>query len=169
MTFGIRILLGQSSRNLDQSSPLSSIHDAAETSILTPSVTDQGRVDRSHVNPTFTIADVVGCFCRLRADEIKSFEMVFAPEQRLSADEQQHIDAEYQWFTPDAVPFQYVDTISFDKDYNDVNNIPSISIADLRNIASIRYPDFNFSEDSIPTEVVELAINAICSDAITPY
>ena len=36
---------------------------------------------------------------------------------------------------------------------------------DLQDIASIQYPDLDFSEDSIPTEVVELAIDAIRSDA----
>ena len=35
-------------------------------------------------------------------------------------------------------------------------------------MASIRYPNFDFSEESIPTEIVELAINAFLSDATTP-
>ena len=44
----------------------------------------------------------------------------------------------------------------------------SISIADLGDIASIRYPDLDFSKESIPTDVVNLAIKAISSDATTP-
>ena len=70
--------------------------------------------------------------------------------------------------TPDGVPVQYVDAISSNDEYNDTNNIPNISIADLRDIATIRHPDLDFSEESIPTKVVELAINAIRSDATTP-
>ena len=69
---------------------------------------------------------------------------------------------------PHGVPVQYVDAISSDEGYNDTHNIPTISKADLRDIASIRYPDLDFSEESIPTEVVQLAINAICSNATTP-
>lgn len=118
--------------------------------------------------PTFTMANVVGCFCRLQADEIELFEIVFAPEKRLTADEQRCVDNEHQWFKPDASPVQYIDAISTDESYNDTHNIPSISIADLRDIASIRYPDLNFSKESIPTDIVELAINAIRSDATTP-
>ena len=114
------------------------------------------------------MADVIGCFRRLQADEIKSFEIVFAPDKRLTAAEQWRVDEEHRWFTPDGVPVQYVDAISSEDEYADTHNIPSISIADLRDIASIRHPHLNFSEESIPTEVVELAINAIWSDATTP-
>ena len=39
---------------------------------------------------------------------------------------------------------------------------------DLCDIASIQYPDLDFSEESIPTEIVKLVINAICSNATTP-
>ena len=35
-------------------------------------------------------------------------------------------------------------------------------------LASIRHPNLDFSEASIPTEVAELAIGAIRSDATTP-
>ena len=58
------------------------------------------------------MADVIGCFRRLQADEIKSFEIVFAPEKRLTAAEQRQVDDEHRWFTPDGVPVQYVDAIS---------------------------------------------------------
>ena len=58
--------------------------------------------------PTITMADVIGCFRRLQADDIKLFEMVFAPEKHLSADEQQRVDNEHQWFTLDDIPVQYV-------------------------------------------------------------
>ena len=95
-------------------------------------------------------------------------ECLEAPEKRLSVAKQQRVDNEHSWFTPDGVPVQYVDAISSDYEYNDTNNIPNISIPDLRDIASIRYPDLDFSEESIPTEVVQLAIIAICSDATTP-
>ena len=42
------------------------------------------------------------------------------------------------WFTPDGGPVQHVDTISSDAEHADTYNIPNISIADLRDIASIR-------------------------------
>ena len=114
------------------------------------------------------IFHVVGCFQRLQADEIKSFEIIFAPERRLTADEQRQEDAENQWFTPDDAPVGYFDAISTDEDYNDDHHVPSVSIAELQDIASIRYPDINFSKDSIPTKVFELAIKAIRSNATTP-
>ena len=56
--------------------------------------------------PTFTMADVISCFRCLQADEIKLFEIVFVPEKRLSADDQQLVDNKHQWFTPDAAPVQ---------------------------------------------------------------
>ena len=65
-------------------------------------------------------------------------------------------------------PCRGQDAISEDEDCNDVHNIPLISIANLWDIASIRYPDLDFSQESISTEVVELAINAIRSDGTSP-
>mgnify|MGYP003312282947 FL=1 len=44
----------------------------------------------------------------------------------------------------------------------------TLSLADIRAIASIRNPDLELSEESIPTELIQMCINTLTSDATTP-
>ena len=134
--------------------------------------------------PVFTKADVLTALRLLRDANRKTVAFEFAPERRLYArakakvlDEHSYFDPEYSHAAvapitlaplPDEPTGDNADWNFIDIPDGDQNTLPSISIADLRSIASVRYPDLDFSEDSIPTEVVELAINAIRSDATTP-
>ncbi len=79
--------------------------------------------------------------------------IVFAPERKLSAQDLRRHTDEYDLFTPDDPS---------------VETVNSLSIADLHAIASVRYPELDFSEEAYPTEIAELAINAIRSEATTP-
>ena len=47
-------------------------------------------------------------------------------------------------------------------------HIPSLSVKDIREIASIQYTDLGISEDAIPSEMVGVCINTLNSDHITP-
>ena len=52
-------------------------------------------------------------------------------------------------------------------DINDEDHMHQLTIEDICHIAAIWHPNINFSEDSISTEEVNLAIQAISSSAIT--
>ena len=62
-------------------------------------------------------------------------------------------------------PFQDDDDI----DLEDVcdNDTPNLDIATIQVIAAL-WSDLDFSEDSIPTDVIQIVINSITSQAITP-
>ena len=47
-------------------------------------------------------------------------------------------------------------------------HILSLNLESGRAIASLRHPDQNLSEDYIPSEMVQIAIRSIQSDAVTP-
>ena len=93
-------------RNLDDKSSASKMFSSTKAARNANKGTYVVSVDGK---PTFTVADVIGCVRRLQADEIKSFEIVFAPEKRLTDAEQRRVDEEHCWFTPNGVPVQYVD------------------------------------------------------------
>ena len=120
--------------------------------------------------PIFTAQEATLALRAAKRDNVDQLPIEFAPERRLYARERRKVEEEHNWFTPDDpsdVPANPIAQMSID-DYDETHNIPSITISDLQYIASIRYPELDFSEESIPTEVIEVAINAIRSDAIIP-
>jgi len=62
--------------------------------------------------------------------------------------------AEHNIMEPSAVP--------------DVDHHPQLALADVRCISAIRYPHLDFSESSLSTEEMEMVIQAIQFQAITP-
>ena len=82
-------------------------------------LTDTRQVDQALITyivsvdgkPTFTDNDVIGCFFRLLADNVKLFDIVFAPERRLSTHEQRGVDAEYRWLMSEATQVHFLGTI----------------------------------------------------------
>ena len=46
--------------------------------------------------------------------------------------------------------------------------MPTLSTFSLQAIAAARNPDLDFSEESMPTEIIQIMINAIRSKAVTP-
>ena len=108
--------------------------------------------------PTISVNDVLACFQQLQANTTKSFDIAFAPEQGLSAHDQGCVDEEHQQFSVESVEAKITDVKSADCDYDDIRNIPSISVADLCDIRSIRYPDLDFSEGYIPAEFIDIVL-----------
>ena len=101
----------------------------------------------------FSRQDVVKAFQKAHEDKIESFEIEFCVERRPPAKDQKKAEAEYNWFSPE--------------EFND-EIVGSIGIEEIRDIAAIRHPDIDFSEEALPTEMIEMAIRAIRSDEITP-
>ena len=47
-------------------------------------------------------------------------------------------------------------------------HVPTLSVADIRAIASIRYTGLDMSEDALPTEMIKVCINTLNLDFMTP-
>ena len=47
-------------------------------------------------------------------------------------------------------------------------HVPTLSVEDIRAIASIRFTDRDMSEDAIPSEMIKVCINTLNSDFMTP-
>ena len=77
-----------------------------------------------------------------------------APERRLDAKHLRRALLEHNIFKP--------------HDIDDDDHVPSLTVADVRAIAALRYPDVDFSEHSVTTEQVGILLQAIQSQAITP-
>lgn len=80
--------------------------------------------------------------------------MEFAPERRLTSKTLRKAIQEHNIFQPN--------TTDMDE------HVPVLSIADIRTIAQQPYPEIHLSEESISTKEIEIVINAITSQTITP-
>jgi len=89
--------------------------------------------------------------CNERAENL---QLKLAIERKLSSAETWHAVAEHNIMEPSAIP--------------DADHQHQLSLADIRCISAIRYPHLDFSESSLPTEEMEMVIQAIQSQAITP-
>ena len=103
--------------------------------------------------PVFTKEDALRLLAEARKQKDTTLVLVMARDRRISGDTaKKHADA-YDLFNPE-VDDPSTEVIGF------------ITVEDIRNIAQARYPDLDFSEEAIPTNMVELCINAIRSFAI---
>eukprot|EP00980_Cylindrotheca_fusiformis_P008178 scaffold1732_cov76-Cylindrotheca_fusiformis.AAC.1 len=87
-------------------------------------------------------------------EQVTSFEIVFAPEKKLSAGQVRDAVKEHNLFTPTISP--------------DTAHVHSLSVSDVRAIAAVRFPDEDFSETCLPHHHATSAIHAIRSKATTP-
>jgi hypothetical protein len=104
--------------------------------------------------PIFTKDEAIQCLRKLHDDGIQSFDIEIAPEKRLDSAQLKKALLEYNLFSPN------------DPDMTD--HTPTVTVADIRAIAAIRYPDVDFSASILSDETLHFAINAISSQAITP-
>ena len=120
--------------------------------------------------PIFTKDYVVASFSRLRDQGSVSFSMTFAPERKSSAKHLCTSANEYCLLAPatkwsDDIPTSEINTIKskFAPAEDDMNeHMPTLSIISLRAIAAAQNPDL----ESMPTEIIQIMINAIRSKAV---
>ena len=110
------------------------------------------RIDGEKV---FTREDVVRVLKRLYNEQVKEFDIEFAPERKMDARQMFKSLAEHSkgLFNPEA---------DLDQDH-----VPELSVDSLRVIASHLHPDVDFSEDALPDEYISLCVHALQSQAMT--
>ena len=101
----------------------------------------------------FTTADAKRVLRRLYDEQVDEFEIVFAPEKRLSATEVRKALTEHDIFQPNAPEEEHV---------------AQLTAADIRSIAAIRHPDTDFDSPSLTTDELHVMIQAMRSEAVTP-
>ena len=82
----------------------------------------------------------------------ESVSIEVAPERKLDSKELRRALVEHDLFRPN--------------EPDDEDHVHSLTVADIRNIAAIKYPDIDF--DQISTEQIGVVVNAIQSHSITP-
>jgi len=87
-------------------------------------------------------------------ERAENLQLELAIERKLSYAEMWRAVAEQNIMEPSAVP--------------DVDHQHQLSLDDMRSISAIRYPHLDFSESSLSTEEMEMVMQAIQSQAITP-
>lgn len=103
--------------------------------------------------PIFSIDDATREFQRLRNDKVDTFTITFAPAPKQTAAQVRTAATELDIFTPEAI--------------NDNKFVHLLSIDDVRNIASIRFPDIDFLPDVFPIDYASLSLHVIRSSATT--
>ena len=102
----------------------------------------------------FTIDDAKRILRRLHDEHVDEFEIVFAPEKRLDASQLRKALIEHNIYKPN--------------EPDDEEHVPSITLADLRSIASILHPETDFHDPAVTHEEISVAINALSSHSLTP-
>jgi len=136
-------------------------------------VKENGTADKMHATHKLTLKNVKGAYLvgingkqvfgkddavsilrQLYDKRAKNLQLELAIERKLSSAETWRAVAEHNIMEPSAV--------------HDVNHQHQLSLADVRSISAIRYPHLDFSESSISTEEMEMVMQVIQSQAITP-
>jgi len=102
----------------------------------------------------FVKGDAISMLRQLYDKRAKNLQLELTVERKLSSAETWRAVAEHNIMEPSAVP--------------DVDHQHQLSLADVRCISAIRYPHLDFSESSLSTKEMEMVIQAIQSQAITP-
>lgn len=103
--------------------------------------------------PIFTKDEALAALKKLRDWNENTFEVEFAPERKMSAKATRTVMREHKLHQPESLI--------------DEEHVHVISIADVRAIATARYPGEEFSPEALPISQIALGINAIRSDATT--
>ena len=102
----------------------------------------------------FSKEDALRALKRLHDEQVKEFQIEFAPEKRLDASQLRKALVEHDIFQPDAPEY--------------AAPVAQLSLEDIRAIAAIRFPDIDFTDPSVSTEEIGVHINAIQSKSLTP-
>ena len=104
----------------------------------------------------FTKSDALRILKRLHDEQATEFDIEFAPEKRLDASQLRKALIEHDIFQPALVPDP------------DEAHVASITLEDIRAIASIRHPTTDFYDPSVSLEEITAHIHAIQSSSLTP-
>jgi 3-hydroxymyristoyl/3-hydroxydecanoyl-(acyl carrier protein) dehydratase len=119
--------------------------------------------------PMFDTDDIMKKILEIQASNAASFSIIFATEQMLSTKDHEQGMAEFYKFAPGTLATdKSVKAIqSIDPEFLDFFHEMEIDYDSLRAITALRF-DMDTSKESIPTEMINIVINAIGSSAITP-
>jgi len=98
--------------------------------------------------------DAISMLRQLYDERAENLQLKLAIEHKLSSAETWRAVAEHNIMEPSAIP--------------DADHQHQLLLADIRCISAIRYPHLDFSESSLSTKEMEMVIQAIQSQAITP-
>jgi len=102
----------------------------------------------------FSKEDAISMLRQLHDERAENLQLELAIERKLSSAEAWRAVAEHNIMDPSDVP--------------DADHHHQLTLADIRSISAVRYPHLDFSEASISTEEMEMVVQAIQSQAITP-
>jgi hypothetical protein len=123
--------------------------------------------------PVFDAKQVQSKFEEIQASDAAKFTIVFATEAMLTTKDHERGMAEFYKFAPGSLGVdKSLNTIkaihSIDPAFSDfISHEPELDYDTIRAIAALRF-DVDTSEQSLPSEMIDLVINAISSSAITP-
>jgi len=98
--------------------------------------------------------DTISMLRQLCDERAENLQLELAVERKLSSAETWRAVAEHNIVEPSAIP--------------DADHQHQLSLANIRCISAIRYPHLDFSESSLSTEEMEMVMQAIQSQAVTP-
>jgi len=98
--------------------------------------------------------DAISMLRQLYDERAENLQLELAIKRKLSSAETWRAVAEHNIMDPSAIP--------------DADHQHQLSLADIRCISAVRYPHLDFSESSLSTEEIEMVVQAIQSQAITP-
>ena len=130
------------------------VSDIARNSPILRSV-NKSLIRNSHIvrindEVIFTQEQAIDALRRLIKEKAEDFEIEWVADTRPTAKEKRAAAKEhdrYRLFTPDL----------------ESNHVPTISVADCRAIAAVRFPHLDFSDRTLSTEEIGIAINALSS------
>ena len=104
----------------------------------------------------FTEADCIRVLQQLFDESASEFEIEFAPERKLGANDLRKalLEHDHDLFVPD-------------ERYENDDQVPTLSINDLRVISRHLFPDTDFSSDSVSDADIAFCINALQSKGMT--
>ncbi|KAG7369949.1 GAG-pre-integrase domain containing protein [Nitzschia inconspicua] len=103
-------------------------------------------------HPAFTVEEAQSLLALARESSDRDLHISFAPERAPTAAQLRKALAEHDLYHPD---------------HPDDDHTPVFRLEDIRHIAALRHPEYDFSPEALASEHVHLHINAISSHTIT--
>ncbi|KAG7357166.1 reverse transcriptase RNA-dependent DNA polymerase [Nitzschia inconspicua] len=104
-------------------------------------------------HPVFTVEEAQSLLALARDSSDRELHISFAPERAPTAAQLRKALVEHDLYHPD---------------HPDDDHTPVFRLEDIRHIAALRHPEYDFSPEALPSEHIHLYINAISSHTITP-
>ncbi|KAG7373017.1 hypothetical protein IV203_033741 [Nitzschia inconspicua] len=104
-------------------------------------------------HPVFTVEEAQSLLALARDSSDRELHITFAPERAPTAVQLRKAPVEHHLYHPDQP---------------DDDHAPVFHLEDIRHIAALRHPEYDFSPEALLSEHIHLLINAIYSHIITP-